>query len=94
MKLRVFKCHAVMPRCRVQGVHAIKTYFVTAPCVDTARSRVLDETKDAEFVTMPVAMTESSAYLRPDILMTDTATISARELRDLQAAHQWNAGED
>lgn len=91
MKLKVFKCHAVMPRSRDDVAHAIRTYFVAATSADAARSRVLDEIKQAELVTTPVPMTEASYYLRPDILLTETGTISARELIDLRAAHRWRA---
>lgn len=92
MKLKVFKCHAVMPRNRDDVAHAIRTYFVAAISANAAHSRVLDEIKQAEFVTTPVPMTEASSYLRPDILLTETGTISARELTDLRAAHRWRTG--
>ena len=53
---------------------------------------MLEEIKHAEFVTTPVAMTEASSDLRPALLLTETTTISARELADLRSAHQWRAG--
>jgi len=92
MKLKIFKCHAVMPLCRDDVAHAIRTYFVAAASADAARSRVLDEVRNAEFVTAPVAMTDASSDLRPAILLTETATISARELVDLRSVHHWRAG--
>lgn len=92
MKLKIFKCHAVMPLSRDDVAHAIRTYFVAAASPDAARTRVLEEVQNAEFVTAPVAMTDASSDLRPAILLTETATISARELVDLRSAHHWRAG--
>lgn len=88
-KLKIYKCHAVMPQHRGDVAHPIRTYFVAAASPDDVRTRVLEEVGRAEFVTMPVAMTEFSAYLRPALLLAETATISARELVDLRSAHQW-----
>lgn len=92
MKLKIFKCHAVMPLSRDDAAHAIRTYFVAAASAETARMRVLEEVRSAEFVTAPLAMTDASSDLHPAILLTETATISARELVDLRSAHQWRAG--
>jgi hypothetical protein len=92
MKLKIFKCHAVMPPCGDAGAHAVRTYYVAAASADTARARVREEARHAEFVTAPVAMTEALSELRSDLLLTKTATISARELSDLRSAHRWGAG--
>jgi hypothetical protein len=92
MKLKVFQCHAVMPLCRDDVEHALRTYIVAAANVDAARARVLEDVKNAEFVTMPVAMTEASSDLRPALLLAETTTISTREVADLRAAHRWRAG--
>jgi hypothetical protein len=92
MKLKIFKCHAVMPLSRDDAAHAIRTYFVAAASAETARMRVLEEAGTAEFVTAPLAMTDASSELQPAILLTETATISPRELVDLRSAHQWRSG--
>ena len=79
--MKLFKAHAVMPRVAYESTHVVRTYVVIAQTWQEARARIWAAAHGVEFVTIPGEVA--------DVLMTDVASLSGRELADLRSACAW-----
>ena len=79
--MKLFKAHAVMPRIGHEPTHVVRTYVVIAQTWQEARARIWTAEPGVEFVTVPGEVA--------DVLMTDIASVSERELEDLRSACAW-----
>ena len=80
--MKLFQCHAVMPRLGHETGHVVRTYLTIGQTWQEARARVAVAEPRVEFVTVPCAMSE--------VMVTGTSSINAREFDDLRSACAWN----
>jgi hypothetical protein len=83
--MKLFKCHAVIPRMRGGSGYLVRTYVVSANTPLEAQARVRGQEPRVEFVTVPGEVVGG-------LMMTDEQQISEREFDDLRAACRWNEG--
>jgi hypothetical protein len=80
--MKLFQCHAVMPRTGDTRSHLIRTYVVIASTSEEARARIEGQEPQADFVTIPVEASHP--------LVVDVRLMSEREVADLHSACAWN----
>jgi hypothetical protein len=83
--MKLFKCHAVIPRMRGRRAFLVRTYAVSANTPLEAQARIRGHERRVEFVTVPAEMVAG-------LMVTDEQQINEREFDDLRAACRWNEG--
>ena len=80
--MKLFRCHAVLPRDPKSGLYPVHTYVTIAKAWREARARVRGAEPNAEFVSVPC---EAADPVRAAFNM-----LTGGELAALRAACEWN----